>query len=1139
MRTIYTFLLLLSCVFVNAQPAVPASNLRFSNIEGAGFQISFDAGNGIMRIIVVKEGSPVSGVPENGKEYNASSNFGTAGTEFAAAGEYVIARTNWTTVPVNSLKPGTTYYIAIFEYNGTGTGAQYLMVPLTGSQSTAVAPGIQASGVTFTEITGNSLRMNWVNGNGNGRVVLARKGAAVNAEPTELTPYFPYTAINGDNYTVYNGSGASAFVPGLYPNTTYHFAVFEYNGSNTPVYLKPASTWSVTTNAGPTKPTQIIGFTGIEGDRMNVGATIGNGAKRLLIARKGAPVTAVPVNGTAYNANTFFGSGQEIAPGEYVIANSSAQNVIVTNLEPNTTYYFRYFEFDEDDNKSTYYLTASPLDGSASTAAPPAGISTSLSVINITGSSATVAYTPGPGNFRLAVVKEGSAVNAVPQDLTYYTTGTEIGAGTGNYSVASGTNGARFDVFGLRPGYTYHVAVFEFNGTYYPVYNKTPATISFSIPHEPTQAATAFSQWSKEGDRMEVSWTNGNGTRRVVIAKKGSAVTYKPVDGTAYTANNSFGQGTKVATGEYVVYDGTSNNFTPVNLEIGADYFFAVYEYSVSAAGVQDYLTSTYLTGNAATITRPTLPVSSMSVSGIQSSQATINYTGGNGAGRIFVIKANSEVDAVPQDLTAYGSYGHTFGSVQFVSAGNYIVNNTAANSPFTVSGLSPNTTYYVTAFEYNGLGQPAYLIPGSKLAFTTGDVPGAATPTTAADNPVFAGVEGNAFAFTWTNGDGANRIVVMREGSSVSVNPASGTAYTANAAFGSGTDLGGGQYVVYNGSGNTVSVTNLLPATMYYFTVFEYNGTGGLIRYLTGSTLKANNATLSAPVTPGSNAVASVSGTSITLGWTNGSGNGRMVVMKKGSAVLSSPADLSVYPANAAFASGAQIGVDEYVVYSGGGNSVVVTGLTSGEVYYYRIFEYNGSAAPVYNVAATVSGSVAAGTLPVTWINFTAAERNGEILLSWATSAEINSDHFIVERSKEGAGFQEVGRVKAAGNSAGDQHYTYTDRVTGNGTLYYRLKQVDRDGLYSYSKIVSFQLNDNSAAVKLQPNPVQNMFRILLPVDMQNATLMIYNAAGVMVQRQIIGATQTVNVQHLPAGLYYVTLQQGEVRYALKMIKQ
>jgi hypothetical protein len=49
----------------------------------------------------------------------------------------------------------------------------------------------------------------------------------------------------------------------------------------------------------------------------------------------------------------------------------------------------------------------------------------------------------------------------------------------------------------------------------------------------------------------------------------------------------------------------------------------------------------------------------------------------------------------------------------------------------------------------------------------------------------------------------------------------------------------------------------------------------------------------------------------------------------------------------------------------------------------------------------------------------------------------------------------------------------------------------------------------------------------------------MIYNAAGVMVQRQIIGATQTVNVQHLPAGLYYVTLQQGEVRYALKMIKQ
>jgi hypothetical protein len=49
----------------------------------------------------------------------------------------------------------------------------------------------------------------------------------------------------------------------------------------------------------------------------------------------------------------------------------------------------------------------------------------------------------------------------------------------------------------------------------------------------------------------------------------------------------------------------------------------------------------------------------------------------------------------------------------------------------------------------------------------------------------------------------------------------------------------------------------------------------------------------------------------------------------------------------------------------------------------------------------------------------------------------------------------------------------------------------------------------------------------------------MIYNEAGVMVQRQIIGNTQTVNVQHLPAGLYHVTLQKGEVRCALKMVRQ
>ncbi len=126
----------------------------------------------------------------------------------------------------------------------------------------------------------------------------------------------------------------------------------------------------------------------------------------------------------------------------------------------------------------------------------------------------------------MAIIKEGSAVDAIPQDLTLYPGNSNFGQGTeltpGNFSIAAQMNGSGFSLASLKAGKTYHIAIFDFNGTNYPVYNKTPATISFSIPLEPTQAATSFSQQSRDGDRMRVLWTSGNGGKRIVVARKRS-----------------------------------------------------------------------------------------------------------------------------------------------------------------------------------------------------------------------------------------------------------------------------------------------------------------------------------------------------------------------------------------------------------------------------------------------------------------------------------------------------------------------------------------------------------------------------------------------------------------------------------------
>ena len=102
-----------------ADPTVSASNVQFpvANIDGAQFTVTFKAGNGTGgRIVVVKEGREITGIPADGTKYNINSAFATAGTEFTAPGEYVVAHTTSTlaTITVTKLKPGTTYYVAIF-----------------------------------------------------------------------------------------------------------------------------------------------------------------------------------------------------------------------------------------------------------------------------------------------------------------------------------------------------------------------------------------------------------------------------------------------------------------------------------------------------------------------------------------------------------------------------------------------------------------------------------------------------------------------------------------------------------------------------------------------------------------------------------------------------------------------------------------------------------------------------------------------------------------------------------------------------------------------------------------------------------------------------------------------------------------
>jgi hypothetical protein len=119
-------------------------------------------------------------------------------------------------------------------------------------------------------------------------------------------------------------------------------------------------------------------------------------------------------------------------------------------------------------------------------------------------------------------------------------------------------------------------------------------------------------------------------------------------------------------------------------------------------------------------------------------------------------------------------------------------------------------------------------------------------------------------------------------------------------------------------------------------------------------------------------------------------------------------------------------------------------------------------------------------GPLPVTWLSFTASGEKSDVLLNWVTAVEANSDHFEIQRSTDNNNFVSIGQVTAAHNSSSPTNYTFTDRSPVNGINYYRLREVDLDGQFIYSKVVSVNFNGTGRnVIAVYPNPAHESFQL------------------------------------------------------------
>jgi hypothetical protein len=181
-------------------------------------------------------------------------------------------------------------------------------------------------------------------------------------------------------------------------------------------------------------------------------------------------------------------------------------------------------------------------------------------------------------------------------------------------------------------------------------------------------------------------------------------------------------------------------------------------------------------------------------------------------------------------------------------------------------------------------------------------------------------------------------------------------------------------------------------------------------------------------------------------------------------------------------------------------------------------------------------------GALPVTWLDFTGQFAKNNVILNWKTASEQNNTGFDVERSADGRSWSKIGFIPGKINSAALTPYSYTDLSPLKGLSYYRLKQIDLDNKFSYSRIVQINgLTTDEASI--WPNPVTNMLNIGINERYRNEKvyLTVTDMKGtVLVSRTVTHGNSAISTAAWSKALYVVTLRSGgNIIMTKKIIRQ
>ncbi|WKV10453.1 T9SS type A sorting domain-containing protein [Marivirga harenae] len=865
---------------INSVPT-PTDNGQFyySRIYSDSVYLGLTAGDGMERIVFMREGTFPDVTVADDTEYTANTTFGAG--DLVGTDTYVVYQGTENQVKIDGLNPNTEYYITRMEVNSTSDNSS-IKYQSTSTSFSKIATTLESGNIYMEN---GSVNVNsgdsFYDDGGSGyyfpnrsqvftlNSAEAGKSVKLTFNTLEIRSFEQLRIFDGADTTanlLESFSGSSHSLPLNVASSGESLTVkFESDDFETSDFSSDG--WQadieISINA-PTERSRNYEITDFSDTSIDFSFTAGNGLKRLVVMNTNSnAIQFSPVNDQSYTANSVFGSGENVSGNEYVVANGDISSVSVSSLPNVGKYSVKIWEYNEIGGEIVYAETAYQFEVGNDLVAP-ADIAGNYSyrfsgyamvtknTIENTG-YLLVNGNPFPDdNYRLTLASENpidtSAIKDVLVDdfivnADIYSQGDEIIEGV--FAVEKISRSPITNMAGFSPGTTYYFAYIVLSenavGTRYGL-DKITTNSYTTLSQEDLimeEGSATINQQTKLYDPLVLSYRvskEGGYTQTFYPQNTGDKLAFK----TDFVNLNY-----RASKFEFRIYDG-ENTDAPLLVDYSGkvkgayeildvlvasnDKGALTFHYQINSGSFSSSQGPFGFYGELFLQTEQSAPsqtVSSLSVDNLSAHTADLSWKRGNGDKVLVVLNKSEKPSMTPVNGLNYEVGQDILGAQEILLIGT--------GEEVKLTELVPGRDYKVDFYEFFDTSSPVYGQRNS-ISFSTDSN----RPTVPAQSVSYEVLENEKIRLQWENGNGEARVVIAIENGFFTPTKLDfdGKSFPqGNSNFEEGEDHYNNEgrkfKVLYNGIDNSVVIDGIRSDRVYSYTVLEYNGTGKSTNFL------------------------------------------------------------------------------------------------------------------------------------------------------------------------------------------------------------------------------------------------------------------------------------------------------------------